>query len=154
MFIQLVLVLMMLVTVLYLAVGGGVHKDPTVETRAAQVEVERLASFAYATQHYLGRHTGFSGELTWIGTDGTASLRDEPGLPSGLQGASLPAEWKAVVEVGDYVICAPVSERALAVIGKRMPKQATGVVARQGQQDYLVFSPPEQAQDKVNRCNA
>lgn len=153
MFVQLVLALMAMMTVMYLAIQGGANRTPSNEARTAQVEVERLASFAFATQHYLGRHAGYSGELRWAGGSGTPALRDEPGLPSGLQGAALPSDWKVVVESGDYVICAPVSEQALALIGQKMPSDAAGVVTRRGSQDYLVFSSADQAQDKVNQCN-
>jgi len=141
MFIQLTFALLLLTTVLFTVV---LNAAPTVstDTRAAEIELERLSAFAFATERYLEQHKDFEGRLEWPRIKGLTSL------PSGLQGTGMPSEWHARVADGDFVLCAPVSNQTLALLAQRMPANAKGSRV----DNYLVFAEAEQAAKEAAKC--
>jgi hypothetical protein len=145
MFIQLTFALLLLTTVLFTVVLNAAP-EVSADTRAAEVELERLGAFAFATDRYLEQHQNFEGRLDWD------ELRELDSLPSGLQGAGMPADWYARVADGDYVLCAPVANQTLALLAQRMPSATKGSRVQRGSTDYLVFAAAEDAAQEAKKC--
>jgi hypothetical protein len=129
---------------------GADGKTGAPAQRAAQLELDRLAAFAYATRSFVDTHPGFNGRVSWQGGAGRTALLGKQTTPPAWQPGMMPTDWEAVVSAGSFTLCAPLSPAALRLMLQRMPV-AAGSVAHEGRQ-YIVVDEPAARAAQAARC--
>jgi len=141
----------------------GIDRENPVSERFARREVDNLRGFVFSVNRFVGAAHDFEGTVSWEGKGNTTALRPQPSTPSSLRGVSMPSGWRAVIRDGDYLLCAVLSEAALAMMGTDMPAHLhNAVIAAPNGGKAVVFAAPEDfvagenpaapAEEWVNTC--
>lgn len=129
-----------------LMVGGYMEREIPRETRYAASEAGMYRSFAWAAQSYMAANPTFSGTLTWD------ALRAAETTPPAMREVNLNPSWKVVANDGNWVICAQLSERAVAALGQLMPQTAKPVRTVVQGSENVWMGDPAQAESEVTKC--
>jgi len=161
MFLKILVALMLMISLGYAVVG--IDRDNPVSERLARREVDNLRGFVFAVSRFAGVNRDFDGTVSWEGGQGATALRQQPSTPASLHGVSMPPGWRAVVSNGDYLLCAVLSEPALAILGAEMPERLRNAVVKASDgSNAVVFAAPDDfvadadpaspAEEWVNTC--
>ncbi|WP_027015216.1 hypothetical protein [Comamonas composti] len=130
MFMQIVVAMLVLIGITFSVVVGDREQPPA--ERSAQLELDQLRSFAFSVDQYLAAHADFEGSLSWSAESSQQSIQAAHTTPMALREVRFPENWRAVVKDMDYVLCAPISEAAAALLAADMPDKISGHSLREG----------------------
>jgi hypothetical protein len=146
MFMQIVIALLVVIGITFSIVGSD--RENPLAARQAQQEVDNLRGFTFAVDRYIEANDEFEGKLDWAGGPGRPALNAADTTPVALRAVGMPQTWRAVAQGGEYVLCAPLSEAAIALLSTDFPAEITGQLlpAASPNSRYIVFA---SAQDAV-----